>query len=534
MTTVSLRMEELGNHTEAWGICEEALKTASEYDWHPRIGGGSKIAAARALRKLDQGRAVPLIWETLLGDLRDAESLIGTIPEIMEDLTELLAPSMAVTDAWDEIEIHTTELLGGTYFRDLSAVFDEYVTVDNAHRSMVDLIMNHLGHPCYPVVQAAQRCLGLLLLERSDYVAEVLLEALEQSGECQERALMVIDAVSTSDPDVADRFRSIILQLTHSSSCQVRRISRTIIANCGWPQPGAMTLARPLPAVYQLTNPVVHRGLALPDDVDYGQRSVGESLDAARGLAPFGLQLKIIADAADVSTHSLRQRVIELMHDVAPEETVWSAEAERALQSDLRSVGTRIAYARPQVRVARTAIFLAVAELADGGRISRHGNNILRSVLRTYDPRMVLERPSHRPPQIPGMTLLDKTADEESWVRDAAKALSSTHWTPDRNRSVLAEVTNLEKRRNRFSLTETRYAVLNHGRPIPQDLETAPHLMFGGVMGKLVSEYQQLGSNPKTRDLVIFHSEYWIDTPGCKLAGVESSSGCSVGLVDCR
>ena len=33
-------------------------KRASEYDWHPRVGGGSKVAAARALCSVDQGRAV--------------------------------------------------------------------------------------------------------------------------------------------------------------------------------------------------------------------------------------------------------------------------------------------------------------------------------------------------------------------------------------------------------------------------------------------------------------------------------------------
>ena len=53
--------------------------------------------------------------------------------------------------------------------------------------------------------------------------------------------------------------------------------------------------------------------------------------------------------------------------------------------------------------------------------------------------------------------------------------------------------------------------------------------MFGDVMGKLVSEYQQLGSNLKTRDLVIFHSEYWIDTPGANWLALNPVVGARLG-----
>ena len=213
LNAVSLRMEQLGNHTAAWDIGEEALKTASEYDWHPRIAGGSKIAAARTLRNLDHERAVPLIWETLLDDLHDAESLIGTIPEIMEDLLELLDPAVGLGDIWGEIEAHTSELIGATCPPAPWDPFEEEITGDNPHRSMVDLIVAHLGHPCVPVVQAAQRCLGQLLLERANYVVDVLIEALEKSGERLGPALMIIDAVSSLNPEAVERFRDVVCRL---------------------------------------------------------------------------------------------------------------------------------------------------------------------------------------------------------------------------------------------------------------------------------------------------------------------------------
>ena len=213
LTAVSLRLGALRYHAAAWDIGKEALEMAGEYDWHPRFGGGSKIAAVRALCNVDRGRAVTLAYESLVSDLQNTEGLIGSIPELMEDLLALLDPSVAVQDVWGEIEVHTSELLGENGSTAPWGLFEGEITVDNPHRSVVELIAEHLGHPCFPVVQAAQRCLGQLLLERSDYVADALFAALEQSVERQERALMVIDAVSSVDSEVVNEFWDAVCRL---------------------------------------------------------------------------------------------------------------------------------------------------------------------------------------------------------------------------------------------------------------------------------------------------------------------------------
>ena len=529
LTAVSLRLGALGNHAAAWTIGKEALETASEYDWHPRVGGGSKIAAARALCSVDQGRAVALIYETLLSDLQDAEGLIGIIPEVMEDLLELLDPSVGVQDVWVEIEAHTSELLGATCSPAPWDTFEEEITVDNQHRSMVELIVAHLGHPCFPVVQAAQRCLGQLLLERSDYVSDVLFESLKQSDDRLERGLMIIDAVSSITPEAVDEFRDVVCRLAHSPSWLVRRICRTIIANCGWPQPTTVTFLRPPPAVYYSDNLLVARSLDAPYTADQPGGTMVGSGDLTGLLLPFEADLQIVADVADVPVQRLCQRVIQIMHQLAPRESVWSPEAERRLGSDLRSIGVRLAFAKPQVRIARSAMFRAIAELVDSGHISPQGNDTLGSVLRTYDPKMVLERPSSRPAQICGVGLFDETTDGETWAKDAAKALSCTNWTPDGNRLLLAEATSLEKRRDRASYAETRYSVLSDGRVAWRDLEATPHLMFGSATRKLVSEYPKLGANLETSDLVILHAALWIDTPGANWLALNPAVGVRLG-----
>ena len=151
--------------------------------------------------------------------------------------------------------------------------------------------------------------------------------------------------------------------------------------NCGWLGPGTSPILRPLPPIY-------------------GSRPVGSHRELASTVAPYGPDLGVISEAADVPVGNLRRRVVDVMHQIAPRETAWSDDVERRMRSHLVSVGIRLSYARPRVRIVSSALFRAVAELVDGGLISPQGNALLEKILRTYDPRMVLEEPSRRPTQI--------------------------------------------------------------------------------------------------------------------------------------
>ena len=98
----------------------------------------------------------------------------------MEDLLELLDPAVALGDIWGEIEAHTSELIGATRPPAPWDPFEEEIIGDNPHRSMVDLIVAHLGHPCVSggagsatVSGAAPTRTGRITL------LDVLIEALE-------------------------------------------------------------------------------------------------------------------------------------------------------------------------------------------------------------------------------------------------------------------------------------------------------------------------------------------------------------------
>ena len=247
---VGKRLAELGDERAAWEMGKEALELSGEYDWHPRAGGGVKIDVFRELCRLDQERAVPMVYETLVRDLESTVGLATIVSNVLEDILGLLEPTAMVRDVWVEVEDHTSRLLRFSWSDPPADVLSEEVPDDTPHRAIVELITAQLGHPSFAIAQGAQRCLGQLLLDRASDVSDVLAQALQQSDEQRERVLMLIDSVSSIDPDAVVQFRDEVLRLTTSTSWLTRKISRTIMGNCGWPEPATSPILRPLPPVY--------------------------------------------------------------------------------------------------------------------------------------------------------------------------------------------------------------------------------------------------------------------------------------------
>ena len=382
LAEIGKRLAEIGEERAAWEIATEALHLSGTYDWHPEIGGNIKIDVFRTLSRLDQKRAVAMLYETLVEDLESTESTATAILEGLEDILQLLEPTATVRDIWTEIEDHTSKLLGFSSSDTSADVFSEALTGDTPHKAIVEFIAAQMGHPCVAIAQAAQRCLGQLLLDHADDVSEALAKALQQSDEQRERALILIDSVSSIDPSAVAHLGDEMRELTASSSWLTRVMSRAIIGNCRWPQPATSPILRPLPAVY--SSPVLAPHPASP--LAGSARSFGQTPFNAQGLvrtvAPFNKDLISISKIADVPVQNLYRRVVAIMHQTAPEESAWSEEVERRMRYHLRSVGIRLPYARPRANIVRSAMFRAVSELVDAGQISQQGNDLLKQILR--------------------------------------------------------------------------------------------------------------------------------------------------------
>ena len=507
---VGKRLAELGDKRAAWEMEREALALSGGYDWHPRAGGGIKIDVFRVLRLLDQPSAIALVYETLARDLESTAGLAKAIPDALDEILGLLDPTATVFDVWTEVEDHTSNLLGFSQTDPPADVFSGEVSNDTPHRAIFELISAQLGHPCVAIAQAAQRCLGKLLLERANDVSDVLAKELDQSGARCERVLMLIDAVSATDPEAVAQFRDKVRRFTVSPSWLTRNMSRAIMRNCGWSEPATSPILLPLPPVYS-SSPLAFNH------------------ELVSTVAPYGPDLRVISEVAGVPVGNLHRRIVAIMHQIAPRETEWSDEVERRVGSRLMSVGIRLPYAKPRANIAGSAMFRAVAELVDGGLISPQENAILEKILRTYDPRMVLEEPYRRPGQIRRAIETPPGNSAKEWVQNVDDALSSTDWIPDDQRIVIAEETKLTARRDRRSMTETRYSVLDVGSLTQRQLEENPVSMFGEVVRKHASEYPSLHDDPDISALALRHTADWVDSPGRKWLALNPAVGFRLG-----
>ena len=510
ISEVGGRLAELGDERAAWKMAVESLERSSEYDWHPRLGGSAKIDIFRALRRLDQESAIPMVYESLARDLEETAGLSTAIPDVLADILELVEPTATVHDVWIEVEDHTSSLLGFSWSDPPTDVFIGEVSDDTPHKAIVELIAAQLGHPCVALAQAAQRCLGQLLLDRVSDVSDVLSKALAQSDERRESVLMLIESVSSIDPSAVTQFRDTVCGFTVSPSWLTRVMSRAIMRKCGWPEPATSWIFLPVPPIYT--------SIRLP-----------LNQELVRTVAPYGQDLKLISEVADVPLGNLHRRVVDIMHQIAPRETEWSDYAERRTGSRLMSVGIQLPYTKPRAYIARSAMFRAVAELVDGGRISPQRNDLLEKILRTYDPRMVLEQPSRRPAQI--RRAMEAAPGEKAgdWAQSVDNALSSTDWIPDDQRTVVGEETNLTIRRDRRSMTETRYSVLDAGNLTRRQIEEDPESMFGEVVRRHVSEYPSLREYPGSSALVLRHTANWVDSPGGNWLALNPAIAISLG-----
>ena len=438
---ISMRLAELGNEQSAWEIGEEALDLSSRFDWHPRFDGGSRVLALKALSHIDQGRALPLVYDTLVQDLEGTVSLVNVITEALEDILALLDSPATVHDIWSEIESHITPLLG--FSRSVSTLdaFAEEIATDTPNRALIELMAAHLDHPCRALQQAAQRCLGQLLLDRTSDVTDVLIDLIERTDQRQERALMLVDAVSSIDPGAVTDFHDQVCQLTDSPSWLIRTTGRAIINNCAWNAPATGPGLAVLPPVYHLSLPPPDRDPLFVDHPSSLGEPIPDSENPVRVVTPFYRDIEAIADVADVPVQNLCRRVVEIMGQLARRDLVWSAEAEKDLQSKLSRTGIRLPFVRPRARVARMAIFRAVSELVDAGKISIQGAALLEYRLRSYEPGLIMVEPAHRPANIAKMDKAQISSSASEWVHNVSEALPHADWDPENRMAVLAEVT---------------------------------------------------------------------------------------------
>ena len=443
-----------------------------------------------------------MVFQYLIRDLKTNFEIVQTVCSSLDEILELICPPAPVMDIWQEVEEHTSVLLRNELSQDPPIIFANSIATDTSSRSIIELAAAHLCHPCFAIKQAAQRGLGKLLLQDMPDVSDVLMDCFNRSEEHREGTLVVLDAVALTEPQSVAGFRVHVEELAHSPNWSIRSMADSIISTCGWEVATSNRGFKPLPAIYHLDFPPLMLEVPLDQILMSPRGPVPDSNDPRITVLPFNDQIEFIAKIADIPEEKLYARVLEIMRELAHPET-WSAQAQSRFDSLLRSTGLHLLRAGSRFRVARRAMFYAAAELQDAGYISQRTNRALERPLRTYDPGMVLEDPSHRPSNIAALLGLEFMDDVAKWADAVDEALEHTNWTPNCDLVVLAEITILAKRRPWEFPRETRYSVLepviSSSFPTGRD----PDELYGTVMNRTINEYKTLSQSQKHYPLAI-------------------------------
>ena len=514
LATISTRLRELGDIGSAWKIGLQALDSSGEYGWNPAYDGGTRIMALSVLSNIDREKTEPLLYRTLMSDLQSNPVTVTSIAANLYPILPLLDEQYSLSQIWAAIEEHISPWLQ----RD-SSPFDVDVPnatnmCDTPEEALVQLIAIHLDHPCPILAQASQRVLGSLLCSRSSVVAEVLKQILAEGESYQERVLVLLNAVALTDQRAISSFEGHVGRLTNSPNWLVRQMALSVGRACGWEVESPDSKLIPLPAIYQLSMPP--QALYIPEDslpTSPGEPML-DSEDPHRIVSPLNSQISVVSQAAGIPEEITLRRVVMVMHSLGERDSTWSANAEKKLQSYLRSVGIRLPFLRPRARLARRALFHVVAELCDAGRLTNGDESSLEIVLRTYDPEMVFAEPKPRPDPLQQMADLAYDVDAFAWVEGAEEALECTVWSPQEGTLVLAEETHFRSQRSWDAPIEERYSLIQTTANRGPEISSEPTEMFGATLKGLVSEYSSMDACSDESGIVMRNLDYGYDTPG--------------------
>ena len=485
---ISLRLNDLGYSEYAWETGLEALRASRHYGWIPRTDGGTRIIALKTLATIDRVKTVPLIYRTLIGDLQDHHGLSADIAAVLDDILELLDPAVDVTKVWKEVDEHTSTLLSKLTPPNSVNLFSQDESRDIPIRAILELMVAHLNHPCRPLAQAAQRTLGKLLISHTEDVCDVLKNSLGMHEDTQERALMLIHAVSLRNAASMSCIQGQVSSLFSSSNWSVRQICASVFDQCNWEEPAMVLDPAALPPIYGLS--LAPQLLSLPPASVQPEpgNPLANSDDPFVITIPYHEQIALISEIAGVPEQNIRRRIVEIIHVLAPGELDSSSLIERQLRSCLNSAGLRLPFERPRVKLVRKALLHAVAELVDAGRISDQDLPTLEVSLRSYDPRMVLCEPSSKPTQIKPLSEVARNDDLKVWLDESNDSLPALDWSPSEQHVIIAEETRLEFKGIWATLSEARYSVLEQVYSSVWLVGSVPIEMFGVTENGLISE----------------------------------------------
>lgn len=314
---------------------------------------------------------------------------------------------------------------------------------------------------------------------------------------------MVLDAVSLRNPRVADGFRDSLAQLSSSPDYAIRNMSRKVEQRAGHEPPSRSTPPKSLPADYRISLPPTGFGTYLPSREPSATASLPDPVSPDEVIGAVEREIEIVAEQAGLPEQNVMYRAARLATQMAAQDQLLQR-YEDELREGLSSVGLRLTFSRPRVGPARRALFRMVAELVDAGELGPDDLRRLESVLRFYDPTMLLTQPTRRPREVPPMPGDDRSVRRrDDWLDGTEESLELIGAQTADGRIVLAEET-LLKNLDWNVPTEKRRSVVRFSQNPHGATDQEPYLLR--LVGRLYDEYATLQGDE--RHLIVRHTAF--------------------------
>ena len=541
LTAISRRALELHDQSMAWDLAQKAIGKTSPSGWDPYFDGGAKHAVIGQLVSIDAEEARPQIVRLYVNDLSERFQAPTRILPHLDDVLMLLTGEIPVVETWASIEAYLTDLFSGSPVApqpELEATLDEDLdplVEDAPDRAVADLILLYMDHPSFPVAQAAVRTASASLIDGSEAMYAVLLEAIRGDNKPAERVLMVLDAVSIQKANILEPFLGELHQLRSSPDFTIRLIAEAVLSRLTGAPIGPMRTGRELPAIYRLQLPTLaHHDTLKSIRGDEGAVAIG---DPALALRPLDIELRVVARIAGVSEDAALLRAFQHYQAHEPERKwlrddsplTWSR-----LSAFLDQTGLRVTTSKPHIAPARRALAHVIGDLFDSGRIPEDAIPTLEHMLLRHDPAFILNHPDRRPGFIGPIGGLASDHGylmriPDGWIDESEESLLLLHPRTPEGWVVVAEWSGLRRLDDHWP-DEERASVV---RAVPADLlwdgldVEKGHRPFHRITKCQSDAY--LTQRAPMDHIVIAHEPHDFETPGARWLALNPLLGQQMG-----
>ena len=430
----------------AWDLGMESLKVSNSYGWIPYRDGGSRLAAFEALVNVNKDKSRELLYNTLSDDIY-TEMDSKNVALNLEKILPLVTDELLIKDIWFEIEEYLELLLRNNKRTNVEneIKFDEIVD-DTPSKAVAYLITSNLNHPVRFLFQSSQRICVNLLIEEDDIIQGAVSDFLEKKEDYQESILMILDAVSLTDPCKIDVFRDKIKELQRSPNYLIRRLAWLLCRRIKCYSFEENNEKRDLAEIYFNNFPPRDIFEKMSEE-SLSDQVLRDSDDIMEIILPFNHHIHVISRESDFPEINICHRILEIMNELDNFE-LWSENGEKKLRMTLDVIGLRLTFNRPRVILVRRAMFHVISELIDAGRLEPHNLLVIDRFFRFHDPIMILNEPLRRPSYIKSSFKKCKHQNWEEgpkkWTENLINSFNSSNFKIYDDKVIIAENTLLK------------------------------------------------------------------------------------------